>query len=178
MYAIARFCVLLLVVFTFAGNASTAHAQIATTKPYPSLVLIPSQDVLNRSADEASPLRKAIDDLAVPTLAAETIEPKSRRGVVLPAMYLGLVTLQALDAHSTFRAVDAGLGEQNPLMRWAVGHPVAFVSIKGAATAGTILVAEKIRKKHPKRAVAFMAAINAAYALVVVHNYRASSRTQ
>ena len=58
-------------------------------------------------------------------------------------------------------------------MRWATSHPVAFVSMKGAATAGTIFVAEKIRKKHPKRAMAFMAAINTAYALVVIHNYRA-----
>ena len=54
-----------------------------------------------------------------------------------------------MDTHSTFRALDAGLVEANPLMRWAVAHPVAFVSIKAAATAGTILVAEKIRKKHP-----------------------------
>jgi uncharacterized protein DUF5658 len=181
MYASARFCVLLLA-FTFvATNASTAHAQITTTKPYPSLALIPSQEVPNRAApgaNEASPLRRAIDDLALPALSAPTVEHKPGRGAVLPALYLGLGTLQTLDAHSTFRAVDAGLAEQNPLMRWAVGHPVAFVSLKGAATAGTILVAEKIRKKHPKRAIAFMAAINAAYAVVVIHNYRASSGTQ
>jgi Domain of unknown function (DUF5658) len=180
MYAFARFCMLFLAFTSAAANASTAHAQIAPTKPYPSLV-IPSQDVPNRGADEASPLRRAIDDLAVPplsALSAPTVEQKPGRGVVLPVMYLGLGTLQALDTHSTFRAVDAGLAEQNPLMRWAVDHPVAFVSLKGAATAGTILVAEKIRKKYPKRAVAFMAAINAAYAVVVIHNYRASSGTQ
>lgn len=180
MYAFARFCMLFLAFTSAAANAATAHAQIATTKPSPSLV-IPSQDVPNRGADEASPLRRAIDDLAVPplsALSAPTVEPKPGRGVVLPVMYLGLGTLQALDTHSTFRAVDAGLAEQNPLMRWAVDHPVAFVSLKGAATAGTILVAEKIRKKYPKRAVAFMAAINAAYAVVVIHNYRAPSGTQ
>jgi hypothetical protein len=45
--------------------------------------------------------------------------------------------------------------------------------MKSAATAGTVYFAEKIRKKHPKGAVAFITAVNAAYAVVVLHNYRA-----
>jgi hypothetical protein len=48
--------------------------------------------------------------------------------------------------------------------------------MKAAATATTILVAEKIRKKHPWRAALFMTGVNTAYALVVAHNYRAAPR--
>ena len=64
----------------------------------PSLALIPSQRRANRGADEASPLRRAIDDSPVPALSAlsaPTVEQKPGRGVLLPAMYSGLGTLQA-----------------------------------------------------------------------------------
>ena len=73
-------------------------------------------------------------------------------------------------------ALDAGMVESNPVMRWTTDHPVAFVSMKAAATATTILVAEKIRKKYPWRAALFMAGVNTAYALIVSHNYRATAR--
>ena len=90
-----------------------------------------------------------------------------------------MLVLQGLDVHSTLRAIDAGHHEQNPLMRWTVSHPAAFISMKAAASAATIYVAEKIRKRHPKRALLFMAAVNSAYALIVVHNYkRADSLTR
>jgi hypothetical protein len=101
--------------------------------------------------------------------------PRAPRGV-LPALYAGLGTLQALDAHSTLRAVSIGFAERNPIMRWTAEHPAALVAVKAAATAGTIVVAERIRRKHPKRAIAFIAAVNAGYALVVIHNYRALAR--
>ena len=45
---------------------------------------------------------------------------------------------------------------------------------EAAATATTILVAEKIRKKYPRRAALFMAGVNTACAFVVLHNYRAT----
>ena len=90
---------------------------------------------------------------------------------VQPALYGGLIVLQGLDVHSTLRAIDAGYYEQNPLMRWTVAHPAAFISMKAAASAATIYMAEKIRKRHPKHAMLFMAAVNSAYALIVVHNY-------
>ena len=81
---------------------------------------------------------------------------------VQPALYGGLIVLQGLDVHSTLRAIDAGYYEQNPLMRWTVSHPAAFISMKAAASAATIYVAEKIRKRHPKHAMLFMAAVNSA----------------
>ena len=94
---------------------------------------------------------------------------------LLQALYAGNIALQIMDAHSTFRALDAGLVESNPVMGWTTEHPVAFVSMKAAATATTILVSEKIRKKYPRRAALFMAGVNTAYAFIVMHNYRATS---
>jgi hypothetical protein len=91
------------------------------------------------------------------------------------AMYGGMVAVHALDAHSTFRALDGGHAEGNPMMRWLTGHPAGFVAVKAAATAATVYCAEQIRKKHPRRALIFMAAVNAAYAGIVIHNYRAGT---
>jgi hypothetical protein len=153
--------------------ATPAYAQIASTKPYASLFLIRSLETTEKHPSlESLPLTTALNAAASnPTTVHEPPIKGTPRGLQT-ALYGGLIALQALDTHSTLRAVDSGYVEQNPLMRWTVEHPVALVSMKAAASAATILVAEKIRKRHPKRAVLFMAAVNTAYALVVLHNYR------
>ena len=178
MAAIARFCQVLLAALIVVAGPATADAQISSTRPYASLFVIAGADAI-AILPERETLRRAIEQAEVPVSAdaGSHREPKFVGGA-LTAMYGGLVTLQALDAHSTFRALDAGLDEANPLMRWASSHPVAFVSAKAAATAGTVYVVERIRKKHPKRAIVFIAAINATYAFVVAHNYKASSRAR
>lgn len=156
------------------SGAAPARAGTLPAKPYASLFLVAPEPMPSRSEQDTAPLRSAVLDVRAHTPNVIAPPSKSRR-VLVPAMYAGLVTLQTLDTHSTLKAVDAGLSETNPVMRWATGHPVAFVSMKAAATTATILMAEKIRKKHPKRAVVFLAAINATYALIVTHNYRAVS---
>jgi hypothetical protein len=150
-------------------SASSALAQIPATKPYASLVVL-------RDLAQPGPARlPKLGDVVAPALNPTTSTlPRigsTRRGP-LTGLYLSTVALHALDAHSTFRALDAGHAEGNPLMRWSIEHPVALVSMKAAASAATFYVAEKIRKKHPRRAVLFMVGINAASALVVMHNYR------
>jgi hypothetical protein len=87
-------------------------------------------------------------------------------------MYASFATLQALDYHSTTRALDSGAGrEGNPFARVIVTKRPVFIGAKAAATVGSVFAAERIRKKHPRRAVIFMAAANAAMAAVVAHNY-------
>ena len=175
MAATARFCAILLALPLLLSHAATAQAQTLTTRPYASLFLVFDAEAVPE-LDRGAGLRAALQQLESPIASTAALRPERKGRGALTALYGGLVTLQALDAHSTFRALDAGLHETNPLMRWASAHPVGFVSLKAAATAGTVFVAERIRKKHPKRAVVFIAAINATYALVVAHNYRAPSR--
>ena len=162
----------LFVVIPMLMCAVPASAQIASTTPYASLFLVRDVDaVAVPEAAGALPLMPALT--AAGQLAAIPRNPPVKempRGVQ-PALYGGLVVLQGLDVHSTLRAIDAGYYEQNPLMRWTVAHPAAFISMKAAASAATIYMAEKIRKRHPKHAMLFMAAVNSAYALIVVHNY-------
>lgn len=171
--------------------ASTAFAQTATsaisTTSHQDIAAIPVSDPYGSlfvnsdptAADQPAPATRASLATAAAQIPSAPIQPRPEvkqtpRGL-LPALYAGNITLQVMDTHSTFRALDAGLVESNPMMRWTTDHPVAFVSMKAAATATTILVAEKIRKKYPRRAALFMAGVNTAYAFVVLHNYRATN---
>jgi len=174
MVAISRLCPPLLIAVVLFSSAAPAQAQIPTTKPYASLFLIRDVDAVG---SQPLSLAAAITTLSdVPAPPAPVSRPAQKGSPLLPALYGGFVTLQALDAHSTFRALDAGHSEQNPMMRWTTRHPWAFVAMKSAATTGTVYFAEKIRKKHPKGAIAFITAVNAAYAVVVLHNYHVSRR--
>jgi hypothetical protein len=101
-------------------------------------------------------------------------ERGGRRSVIVP-LYAMFAGLQALDAHSTMRALNAGAVESNPLMQWAATRPAALIAVKSGAAAGTIFLAEKGWKQHPVRTVVLMAVLNAAYAGVAMHNYRVAN---
>lgn len=88
-------------------------------------------------------------------------------------LYLSFGALQSLDAHSTILALRAGGREQNPLMRDLASRPAGLVALKAGVTASTILLTERLRSKHRVGAMVLMTALNSAYAMVVVHNYRA-----
>jgi Domain of unknown function (DUF5658) len=153
--------------------ASTAFAQGPASDPYDSLFV--TRGIASTEQPVIHPSLVTAAQAPVAPLQPRADIRHTPRGL-MPALYAGNIALQAMDTHSTFRALDAGMVESNPLMRWTTEHPVAFVSMKAAATATTILVAEKIRKKYPWRAALFMAGVNTAYALIVSHNYRATAR--
>lgn len=88
------------------------------------------------------------------------------------SLYASFATLQALDAHSTLRAINGGGSEANPFMAGIASKPFAFVAMKAGTTAATIYLAEKLSKKNPIASVLLMTAMNSAYATVVAHNYR------
>ena len=105
------------------------------------------------------------------------IAGRSDRPPTLVPMYASFATLQALDYHSTTRALSSGIGrEANPLARSIVKNRPAFVAAKAVATVAMVVAAERMWKKHPARAVVFMAAANTAMAVVVARNYRAGYR--
>ena len=97
--------------------------------------------------------------------------PEPRRPAALIPMYASLAALQGADFVSTSRALSSGAAyEANPVMRGVVGNPAAFLAVKAGTTAGTIWIAERLRKKHPVRALVLMASTNAVMAAVVAHN--------
>ena len=94
-----------------------------------------------------------------------------RPDTLLP-LYLSYATLQALDIHSTMRALDRGAVEANPLMKNLTASPASLVAVKAAGAAGVLYTTEQLWKKNPTAAVMFMIAANSAMAWVVQHNYR------
>jgi hypothetical protein len=108
-----------------------------------------------------------------PAQQAETVpSPPPPRPVMLAPLYTSYVALQALDIHSTRRALSKGGVEANPLMKGVTGNAGLLIALKCAATAGTILGAERLSKKHRLASVLLMVGANSAMAYVVSHNYR------
>jgi Domain of unknown function (DUF5658) len=104
---------------------------------------------------------------------AEIGRARERRPDPLVPMYASFCALQVLDIHSTWRAVDRGAVEANPVLRGVVGNQVGLVALKAAGTAGLIYASEKMWKKNRTASIIFMVAANSAMAWVVQNNYRA-----
>jgi len=99
---------------------------------------------------------------------------KTSRGLI--PLFASYAVLQALDVHSTLRAVNAGGTEANGLVNPLVGRPALFIAFKAAMTAGTIAGAERLSRHNRVAAWGLMLAANSAYAWVAVHNYRIAAR--
>jgi hypothetical protein len=100
----------------------------------------------------------------------------SRRPLLLPALYVSQVALQALDAHSTYTALGRGAQEANPLMKGVVGNRGAMLAVKAGVAASTIWVSEKLwRRGNRVGAIALMTVVNGVTAAVVAHNYRVAA---
>lgn len=117
------------------------------------------------------------DPAGGPALAVRALAPREnpRRPAPLVPLYMGFAALQAGDVVSTFRALDRGASEANPVMGGLVQHRAAFVALKAGMTAGTLLMSERLWKKNRVAAVAMLVALNGAYAAVVAHNARVVS---
>ncbi len=79
--------------------------------------------------------------------------------------------MQGLDAASTFRALDAGAVETNPLVSWVTPSRPGFVALKMGIATAAIYSAHELSRRHKVRAVIALVAINSAYAALAAHNY-------
>jgi Domain of unknown function (DUF5658) len=104
---------------------------------------------------------------------AEVGRANERRPDPLVPLYVSFCALQVLDVHSTWRAVDHGAVEANPVLRGVVGNQAGLVALKAAGTAGLIYASEKMWKRNRTASIIFMVAANSAMAWVVQNNYRA-----
>jgi len=110
---------------------------------------------------------------SVPAPATPAKPAAPARGALLP-LYVSFAALQALDAHSTLRALNAGASEANPLMGGLAGKPAALVAVKAGLAASTIYLVEKMRLRSRTAAIVLMTALNSAYLTIVAHNYAAT----
>ncbi len=113
--------------------------------------------------------------LVIPTrVFAQEPDPAARSRRPLVPLYISLGALQALDVHSTTRAIQAGGVEANPLMRGIARQPAALIAVKAGGVASTIWLTHKLARRNRTGAFILMAAVNSAYAVVVANNYRSA----
>jgi hypothetical protein len=96
--------------------------------------------------------------------------PAVKRPAALPALYVTLGVMQAMDLYSTSAALKAGATEANPTAAPFAGNTGSMIGLKAATMAGTIFFAERLWKTNKVGAIVMMAAINGATAAVSMHN--------
>lgn len=108
-----------------------------------------------------------------PRLTPDNGRSRERRPGALVPLYVSFSTLQVLDTHSTWRALDRGGVEANPIMRGIVRNRIGLLGLKAAGTAGIIYATEQMWKRNKPASIIFMIAANSAMGWVVQNNYRA-----
>jgi hypothetical protein len=105
----------------------------------------------------------------VPVISVARVETGRPSGLL--AAYVAQAALQSYDVYSTLQATRGGAAEQNPVVGGLLAHPTAFVAVKTAVAATTILTAEQLWKRgYRKRAVVLMLASNGLMAVVAANN--------
>lgn len=131
----------------------------------------PGPLMIHSASDPARPAGERLSDW--PGAAAiDRLAVRGGRPSALPPLYVTLAVLNALDIYSTNRALSAGGRELNPVMAATNGHLGAALAIKGATTASSIFLSEKLRKNHRLAAVITMVVVDGATAAVVARNFR------
>ena len=151
-----------------------------------------AQDMSSESADLRvtlpaslfTPVIPAATDAAQPASAAPIAPIGNFRAVKshmalsgsLAGLYATTVVMQVLDVKSTLEVLKSGGAEGNPVMAGIVSNKAAFVGVKVAMAASTILAARKMAHCHKIAAIVTLAAINSVYASVVSHNFKLAAQ--
>lgn len=106
-----------------------------------------------------------------PALMRLSQRPSNRWSPTLWSLYASTVAIQGLDAVSTFRALDAGAVETNPLVSWATPSRPGFLALKMGIASAAIYSAHELSRRHKVRAMIALVAMNSAYAALAAHNY-------
>jgi hypothetical protein len=108
--------------------------------------------------------------MATPVHASDTTPSVDAKHVVMLPLYVALGGLAVADWQTTRVALRPGYREANPLVDPTVGNAAAFLAIKGAAAATSIVLSSRIRARHPKLALASIVAANSISAFAFAHN--------
>jgi hypothetical protein len=176
MFATARHATALtLVAALFVGSASPALATDRAEDaagPAGNLTLtVPTLLPATVSAIAPSIFSEAVQRPPI-DMAGPREERTSGLAALRRSMYVSFAALQIMDAVSTRQALNNGAREANPALGAVAKNSAAMFAVKAGTAAATTFFAEKLAKKHPRRAAIVMAVLNVGYAAVVMHNYR------
>lgn len=117
---------------------------------------------------------QAIEDSppVLPTLNVTVDVRAPARPTLLLPLYSSFATLAAGDGYLTWRVLQQGGIEQNPVAAPLATNAYAWTTFKVATSAALILAIERLRREHPRAAVWTMVLANASMTWVVWHNTR------
>lgn len=95
---------------------------------------------------------------------------------VLKSLRFGFIGVQALDVHSTWKALSGGAREGNAVMRPLTSSPAAYMAIKAGMTFLVYKGTERGGKRHAKTMFWLLVASDAAMSAIAIHNYRVAGR--
>ena len=128
-------------------------------------------------------LLQAIENLEMPLpeqLPPPVVQPYRRinnpDSALLTSLYVTTGITQALDIHSTLKALDRGGIESNPILAPLTRNKAVFIGVKAAVAAGSIFAARRLAKKNKVAAILTMVAINSVYGLIAHHNYKVAGQ--
>lgn len=110
-----------------------------------------------------------------PLTTQPAVEGGAPRGALITTLYSSFIALQALDAHSTIRALDRGAREANPVIAPLADNTAALIALKAGTAAGVIYMTDRVRRHNRVASIIIMAAANSAYATIVARNYRVAA---
>ena len=97
------------------------------------------------------------------------IETPRRPALLLP-LYLSLGAAHGFDVYTTTRGLARGHTEGNPLVAPVAANPWALTAVKAASAATSIVLAERLWRRHRGAAVAAMVASNILIGVVAARN--------
>src|SRR5437762_14326623 len=117
-------------------------------------------------------MRTACCDVGIVAATARAgAQEAPARGALLPSLYASFVALETYDGYSTTIAVKRGAAESNSVMRGIAGNSAALWSVKAAATAASIVTAERLWRRNRRiEATVVMILSNAVAAAVAARN--------
>ncbi|MGH7634591.1 MAG: DUF5658 family protein [Gemmatimonadaceae bacterium] len=104
-----------------------------------------------------------------------TFAEKPKPSIVLTSLYATTILVKGLDAHSTFKAINNGARESNPMIGPLSGSTPGFLALKAGIATATIYAAHSLARRNKIAAIAALVAVNTSYALIVRSNYHVAS---
>ena len=104
--------------------------------------------------------------------SSSEVADHGRVSPVMQSLYVTTVTVQGLDAQSTFKALGAGGAESNSLVKPIVSNHPAFVALKLTMATAFIYAGHDLSTRHKIGAIIALTVVNSVYTAMAINNYR------
>ena len=142
------------------------------------IVFIPRVAAAQENAPIAASAKAAIANMTFDTpLPADRTDSNTsmmefhRVSPTMQSLYVVTALTQALDAQSTFKALNAGAVESNSLVKPFAANRPAFIALKAGMATAFIYAGHNLSKRHKIGAVVALGLVNSLYTAIAMNNY-------